>query len=97
MFQVWGASQNSQLSLKDLEKSANVTTTMEADEQATFIFLTEHVNEEHEALVSTNEPVSDGPALTTAEVVEAGKAVIDGGATRSIGSTYALNRVLGVE
>ena len=75
-------------------ESANVTTTMEADEQATFIFLTEHVNEEHEALVSTTEPVSGGPALTTAEVVEAGKAVIDGGATRSIGSTYALNRVL---
>lgn len=32
--------------------------------------------------------------LTTAQIVEAGMAVIDGGATRSIGSTYALNRVL---
>eukprot|EP00435_Cladocopium_sp_Y103_P056856 s442_g19.t1 len=75
-------------------ESANVITTSEKDEQATFIFLTEHMCEEHEAWVSTGELQGGTESLTTAQIVEAGKAVIDGGATRSIGSTYALNRVL---
>ena len=72
--------------------SANVTISTDQDEQATFIFLTEHVVDEQEAWVSMG--ADDSSRLTTSQIVEAGKAVIDGGATRSIGSTYALSKVL---
>lgn len=64
--------------------SANVTMSTDQDEQATFIFLTEHVVDEQEAWVSVG--TDDENRLTTSQ--------IDGGATRSIGSTYALSKVL---
>ena len=64
--------------------SANVTISTDQDEQATFIFLTEHVVDEQEAWVSVG--TDDENRLTTSQ--------IDGGATRSIGSTYALSKVL---
>lgn len=49
---------------------------------------------EESALMSTESQTTSPPTLTTAQVVEEGKAVLDGGATRSIGSIYALSKVL---
>ena len=71
--------------------------TQESAEQAPFVFLAEAfavqdlTKEEDSATDQTKE--EEKMFLTTAEVVEQGKAVLDGGATRTIGSIYALSKV----
>ena len=63
----------------------NVTT-----DEAPFVFLAES----QQALVTQGHEVKgDLVCLTTREVMEQGKAIIDGGATRTIGSIEALSRV----
>ena len=72
---------------------ANVVT---EQEEAPFVFLTERVQQNWmvgtDALQACVEKESS--FLSTKEVVHQGKAVIDGGATQSIGSTHALSRIL---
>ena len=71
---------------KPREPQAN---SAEAQESAPFVFLAEH-----ESLMSMETEASDHSfLLNTNQVVEQGMAVVDGGATRSIGSVYALSRV----
>ena len=74
------------------KESANVSV---PEESAPFVFLAEAESvQEESAWMSTEMGQCPRPALTTAQVVEEGKAVLDGGATRSIGSIYALSKVL---
>lgn len=74
------------------KESANVSI---PEESAPFVFLAEAEEDtEESALMSTESQTTSPPTLTTAQVVEEGKAVLDGGATRSIGSIYALSKVL---
>ena len=56
-------------------------------EEAPFIFLAEGIKE------AFHGEVKDGPLLSAQEVVAQGKAILDGGATRTIGSVTALSRV----
>ena len=67
------------------------------DEQAPLVFLAEAFSAQAtgETASMDDSGTMDGQHgfLTTAEVVEQGKAVIDGGATRTIGSIYALSKV----
>ena len=70
-------------------KSSNVTS---ADHSAPFVCYAEDTKED--CYLGSNEALATGPAtgptLTTSELVAQGKAVIDGGATRTIGSVHAL-------
>ena len=61
------------------------------EEEAPFVFLAEAKSFEAYAMSTQS---AGEPMMTTAEVVEAGKAVVDGGATRTIGSAYALSRIM---
>ena len=71
---------------KPRESQAN---SVDQQESAPFVFLAEH-----ESLMSMEEDTMDHSfLLNTNQVVEQGIAVVDGGATRSIGSVYALSRV----
>ena len=56
-------------------------------EEAPFIFLAEGMREAFHGEVST------GQLLSTQDVVAQGKAILDGGATRTIGSVVALSKV----
>lgn len=71
---------------KPRESQAN---SVDQQESAPFVFLAEH-----ESLMSMEEDTMDHSfLLNTNQVVEQGMAVVDGGATRSIGSVNALSRV----
>eukprot|EP00435_Cladocopium_sp_Y103_P049558 s102_g15.t1 len=66
-------------------------------EEAPFVFLTEPLDH-HSMVVSGTCEIGQVPDdesyLSTADVVRQGKAVIDGGATQSIGSVHALSQIL---
>lgn len=61
------------------------------------MFLTEPLDQQSlvvSAPTGSNESESAQSFLSTADVVRQGKAVIDGGATQSIGSVHALSQIL---
>lgn len=68
----------------------------EPQESAPFVFLTEHMRKEENvaACMSVDQGQQTTTSITTAQVVDQGKAIIDGGATKSIGSTNALARIM---
>ena len=66
-------------------------------EEAPFVFLTENLDQQSLVVDGSSDPPKQGDEevwLTTADVVRQGKAVIDGGATQSIGSVHALSQIL---
>lgn len=67
-----------------------------ASEQAPFVFLAEAHDQVHAMMSGSAAIESDveQSMLSTQEAVEQGKAVLDGGATKTIGSVHALTRVL---
>ena len=75
------------------ERPRDSAKVVEPSESAPFVFLTETLDQES-ACVTTSGEKGAMAYITTSQVVDEGKAIIDGGATRSIGSTHALARIL---
>ena len=65
--------------------SAQVT-----DEAAPFVCFTQGTSEAYQAMSCDEAPA---PLMTTEQAVTAGYGIVDGGATRTIGSTYALEAI----
>ena len=61
-----------------------------AEEVAPFVCFTENQSEAFQAMSCDDGP---GAPMTTAEAVAAGYGIVDGGATRTIGSTHALEAI----
>ncbi len=74
---------------KPKESQANST-----DEVAPLVFLAEAEQAAWMGATTSNDDAKEEAHLTTQQVMEQGKAVVDGGATRTIGSVEALSRIV---